>query len=124
MSSSEWTSDRAIGSTRPARPADLHHALKHAEAFSQCLSVLAGRGLPGGVRPAWLFGRDGEVRVVVAAILRDWSSGAIDAREAVRQIRGYVADLEKSLGAMLRDGDVPADDDTWEHASTPRKTLP
>jgi hypothetical protein len=124
MSSGERMFERVSGHAKPGRPAELHYALRHAEAFSQCLSVLAGRGLPGGVRPAWLFGRDHEVRVVVGAVLRDWSCGAIDAPEAVRQIRGYVADLEKSLGAMLQDGDVPGVDDTWEPTSSPRKTAP
>jgi hypothetical protein len=122
MSTGEWICDRVLGNTRPSRPAELRNALKHAEAFSQCLSVLAGRGLPEGVRPAWLFGRECEVRVVVGAILHDWSRGAIDAPEAVRQIRGYVADLEESLGAMLEDGATPTADDSWEATSTPRKS--
>jgi hypothetical protein len=84
---------------------DLREELDRAEAFTGALQALAERVLPGELLFAWLFGRDEEVRIVVAAILDDWSTGAIDAEMATCRLRAYLDELEDRLQGMCRRGE-------------------
>jgi hypothetical protein len=89
----------------PAGRTDLREELDRAEAFSNALQTLAERVLPGELLFAWLFGRDEEVRVVVAAILADWSTGDIDAETATCRLRAYLDELDERLQAICRRGE-------------------
>jgi hypothetical protein len=79
---------------------ELQEEIERAEALTGSLQTLAERVLPGELLFAWLFGRDEEVRIVMAAILDDWSLGAIDADVATSRLRAYLDDLEDKLQAM------------------------
>jgi hypothetical protein len=90
----------------PACRTDLREEIDRADAFTSALQTLAERVLPGELLFAWLFGRDEEVRIVVAAILADWSAGDIDAEMATCRLRAYLDDLEERLQAMCRRGEL------------------
>jgi hypothetical protein len=90
----------------PAGRTDLREEIDRAEAFTSALQTLAERVLPGELLFAWLFGRDEEVRVVVAAILADWSAGDIDAETATCRLRTYLDELEERLETIWRRGEL------------------
>jgi hypothetical protein len=90
---------------KEAGKTDLREEIDRAEALTRTLQQLAERVLPGELLFAWLFGRDEEVHIVVAAILSDWSGGEIDAEIATGRLRAYLDDLEDRLQAVWRRGD-------------------
>lgn len=95
-----------LASGGPAGKTDLREEIERAEAFTGALQTLAERVLPGELLFAWLFGRDEEVRIVVAAILADWSAGDIDAEMATCRLRAYLDELEERLEAIGRRGEL------------------
>ncbi len=92
------------------RTTDLRKEVDRAGRLTHTLAALASRVTSREPVFVWLFGRDDEVRMVVGAILSDWSDAVINAEVATCRMRAYLDEVEHSLDQRFRPraGTVPS----------------